>query len=107
MRFTHPELRAIRNAALSIQIAGGKQRTRIGVSTGGPRIWHGVSLSEGDGVLNDPLALTVEGQERRRGAAAGAKSVGRTRAVPKLLRESLHEGLRTQKIIQLKQWGGF
>ena len=22
---------------------------------------HGVSLSEGDGVLNDPLALTVEG----------------------------------------------
>jgi hypothetical protein len=34
MRFTHPELRAIRNAALSIQAAGGNQWTHIGVSAG-------------------------------------------------------------------------
>lgn len=43
--------------------------------------------------------------EEGRGVIAhdrNAKSVGRTRAVPKLLRESLHEGLRAQKIIQLK-----
>jgi len=40
---------------------------------------HGVSLAEGDGVLNDPLALTIEdetAQGERRFATLGANVFG-------------------------------
>jgi uncharacterized DUF497 family protein len=40
---------------------------------------HGVSLSDGDGVLNDPLALTVENgtaQGEQRFATIGANAFG-------------------------------
>jgi len=34
---------------------------------------HGVSLTEGDGVLNDPLALTIEGPPRQRANNASSQ----------------------------------
>jgi uncharacterized protein len=45
---------------------------------------HGVSLSEGDGVLLDPLALTVEDDEaegERRWVTIGANTFGELRVV--------------------------
>ena len=45
---------------------------------------HGVSLAEGDGVLNDPLALTIEddsAQGERRFVSIGMNTFGRLMVV--------------------------
>jgi uncharacterized DUF497 family protein len=45
---------------------------------------HGVSLAEGDGVLNDPLALTIEddsAQGEQRFVSIGMNTFGRLRVV--------------------------
>ena len=45
---------------------------------------HGVSLSEGDGVLNDPLALTVEDRSsegEQRFVSVGMNAFGQLRVV--------------------------
>jgi uncharacterized DUF497 family protein len=50
---------------------------------------HGVSLAEGDGVLNDPLALTVEdvsAQGERRFISIGMNVFGQLRVVVYALR---------------------
>jgi len=50
---------------------------------------HGVSLAEGDGVLNDPLALTVEdssSQGEQRFVSIGMNVFGRLRVVVYTLR---------------------
>lgn len=50
---------------------------------------HGVSLSEGDGVLNDPLALTVEdvsAQGEQRFVSIGVNLFGQLRVVIYTLR---------------------
>jgi uncharacterized DUF497 family protein len=50
---------------------------------------HGVSLSEGDGVLNDPLALTIEdfsSQGEQRFVSIGLNAFGLLRVVVYTLR---------------------
>jgi uncharacterized DUF497 family protein len=50
---------------------------------------HGVSLSEGDGVLNDPLALTIEdfsSQGEQRFVSIGMNAFGLLRVVVYTLR---------------------
>jgi len=45
---------------------------------------HGVSLTEGDGVLNDPLALTIEddsAQDEQRFVSIGMNTFGRLMVV--------------------------
>ena len=50
---------------------------------------HGISLTEGDGVLNDPLALTIEdvsAQGEQRFISIGMNVFGRVRVVAYALR---------------------
>jgi uncharacterized protein len=50
---------------------------------------HGVSLTDGDGVLNDPLALTIEdasGQGGQRFISIGMNVFGQSRVVVNALR---------------------
>jgi uncharacterized DUF497 family protein len=51
---------------------------------------HGVSLTEGDGVLNDPLALTIEdslSQGEQRFISIGTNAFGQLRVVVYVLRD--------------------
>jgi uncharacterized DUF497 family protein len=51
---------------------------------------HGVSLTEGDGVLNDPLALTIEdslSQGEQRFISIGMSAFGQLRVVVYALRD--------------------
>jgi len=50
---------------------------------------HGISLAEGDGVLNDPLALTIEdssSQDEQRFISIGMNVFGKLRVVVYALR---------------------
>jgi uncharacterized DUF497 family protein len=61
---------------------------------------HGISLAEGDGVLDDPLALTIEdssAQGEQRFISVGANVFGRLRVVVYALRGDIARIISVRK----------